>query len=364
MSADSIVGLVSKSLRKLLAEELQSTSDSETIKVTLLTPDERGDELGINLFLYKIQENTALKNMEWQVKPGSPNQLTPPPLSLSLYYLLTAYSPNQNLSETGNAEAHEILGRAMRVFYENPILQLRPEVETDLETPRERLRIMLNTMDMDELSRIWSTFGHPYRLSVMYEVSVVQLDTLPVSERMMATRVRQIGVPDVRTPYGQPTLQRIEPGSGLAGTTITVFGENLSGWKAYARVMEKQILALQLTADSFDIILPNDLPTGFQEIRVDVSNLCRRTFFFEVTPTVDRIEPLRGPAETSVTFFGRDLVGQPALVKVGELTLLDKVLDSNEFQVTIPADLSIGTYMIVVQIPNLYERKFSFEVTV
>jgi hypothetical protein len=357
--ANKIIGLVSESLKKLLEGKL----DIEPEQVTVLAPSGDVDNLRINLFLYKIQENSALKNMDWQAKSSSPNQLTPPPLSLHLFYLMTAYSSSQN-----PFEAHNLLGRAMHVFYENPILQLQSE-EIELHPPREPIRIMLNTMDIDELSRIWSTFSQPYRLSVMYEVSVVQLDA--TSERTMASRVRQIGVPDVRAPYRQPALQRIEPVNGLAGSSINVYGESLSGWKAYVRAMGSQILETpQLLDDSFEVTIPENLPTGFQEIRVDISNLCRRTFFFEVTPAVDRIEPLRGPAGTKVTFYGRDLGGFFVSVTVSGSTLLDEEPldpDVDKFQVPIPSDLPQGVHQFKVQISDptsdLYERIFSFEVT-
>jgi hypothetical protein len=32
------------------------------------------------------------------------------------------------------------------------------------------------------------------------------------------------------------------------------------------------------------VALPAGLAPGFHQIRVDVAHLCRRTFFFEVTP--------------------------------------------------------------------------------
>jgi hypothetical protein len=40
---------------------------------------------------------------------------------------------------------------------------------------------------------------------------------------------------------------------------------------------------IDLTADTFQVTLPNDLPLGFHEIRVDISHLSRMTLFFEVT---------------------------------------------------------------------------------
>lgn len=284
MSVSTAIGMVSESLRNLLNEEL--TLDPP-VNVTILAPDEAAGNRRINLFLYKVQENSALKNMDWQVNRNAPTQLIPPPLSLNLFYLLTPYAPND--SQTGNSTAHEILGDAMRVFYENPVIP-QEYLEEELIGAREQIKILHNSLDIEELSKVWSTFTQPFRLSVLYEVSVVQLDMQPESEQPMANRVRRIGVPDVRAPFKPPAVLRINPLSGPAGTVITFTGENLSGWNAYVRVMGTQVLNREeITDESFTMAIPAEIspeqpfPLGFHEIRVDISHLYRRTFFFEVT---------------------------------------------------------------------------------
>jgi hypothetical protein len=278
MSASTAIGMVSETLRNLLVGEMQL---SPPVSVTVLAPDESGGDRRVNLFLYKVQENPSLKNMDWQVKRGSPETLVPPSLSLNLCYLMTPYAPNDVLS--GNATAHAILGEAMRVFYENPIVPHDYLVE-GLQDAREQLQIIQNTLDMEELTRVWSTFTQPFRLSVLYEVSVVQLDLLPASERPMPKRVRQTGVPDVRAPFSPPVVGDIVPLSGPVGTSITVRGQHLAGWRAYVMIMGRHLLdAQELTQDQFTVTLPANLPPGFHEIRVDISHLFRKTFFFEIT---------------------------------------------------------------------------------
>lgn len=271
--------MVSESLRNLLIGEMQL---SPALDVTILAPDESGQtRQRINLFLYQVRENPAFKNMDWQLKRGSADTLIPPPLSLNLFYLMTPYA--QNDPQTGNAAAHAILGEAMRVFYENPIV---PEnyLADGLKDAREQIQIIQNTLDMEELARVWSTFTHPFRLSVLYQVSVVQIDALPAGERPLPQRVRQIGVPDVRAPFNPPVIDTITPISGPAGTTITCYGQYLTGWRAYVRVIGRAILdAQELAGNQFQVTLPNDLSPGFYELRVDISHLFRKTFFFEVT---------------------------------------------------------------------------------
>jgi hypothetical protein len=100
----------------------------------------------------------------------------------------------------------------------------------------------------------------------------------------MPVRVGHIGIPKVRAPFSLPAVEAIAPVKGPAGTTITFRGQHLADWKAYVRVMGKMILAQELTQDQFVVTLPADLPPGFHEMRVDISHLFRKTFFFEVVP--------------------------------------------------------------------------------
>jgi hypothetical protein len=279
MSTSTAIGMVSESLRNLLLGEMTIVP---AVNVTILAPDESGGgNRRINLFLYKVQESPYLKNMDWQARADGSGQLVPPPLSLNLYYLMTPYA--QNDPQTGNTTAHEILGDAMRVFYENPVVP-QAYLATGLVDAREQITIMLNTFDPEELSRVWTTFTQPFRTSVLYEVSVVQLDRLPASERPIPTRVRSIGVPDVRAPFRPPVVERLEPLSAPVGSTITFHGQHLTGWKAYVTMMRRMVVdGLELTGDTFTMTVPSDMPQGFHEVRVDIAHLHRRIFFFEVT---------------------------------------------------------------------------------
>lgn len=279
MSTSTAIGRVSESLRNLLLGEMQLTP---SVPVTILAPDEPGGgNRRINLFLYKVHENPMLRNLPWQVNPADSTQLVPPPLSLNLYYLMTSYANND--PNLGNAADHEILGDGMRVFYEFPIV---PDIYLagDLLQAREQIKIVANGLDMEELSQVWSTFSEPFRLSVLYEISVVQLDQSAASQRPLPQRVRTVGVPDVQAPFQPPVVDAIDPVSGPAGTTVTFSGEHLDGWSAYVTLSRERLVdGDEISGDSFQATLPVGLASGFYDIRVDVSHLFRRSFLFEVT---------------------------------------------------------------------------------
>jgi hypothetical protein len=279
MSVSTAIGRVSESLRSLLLGEMDL---APSVNVTILAPDETGGSRRVNLFLYKVQENPFLRNQDWQVSAADPTRLVPPPLSLRLYYLMTPYATND--VALGNATVHEILGEAMRVFHQFPIV---PDeyLAGDLDGAREQVKVVQNGLDMEELSQVWNTFQQPFRLSVLYEVSVVQLDQSAAAGRPMPPRARAIGVPGMLAPYSPPDVQAMTPISGPAGTVVTFSGAHLDGWSAYVQLGRERLLDGQAVAgDSFDLALPGDLQPGFHQLRVDVSHLARRTFFFEVTP--------------------------------------------------------------------------------
>jgi hypothetical protein len=279
MSASTAIGLVSNSLRNLLLGEM---SLGLTVDVTVLGPDEAGGDRRVNLFLYRIEENPFLRNQDAAVRPGTPGQLTPPPLSLSLYYLVTAYAPND--AQTGNSTAQQLLGEAMRVFFDHGVIPTR-YLDPGLEDAREQLQVVNKSWDPEELSRIWTTFGHPYRLSVLYQVSTVQLDAKPVAPVPAPKRVQRGGVPAVRQPLDRPAVLGVAPRSVPAGTAVVLTGEHLTGWQGSVSMGALPLLArTELTSDAITVNVPATTEPGVYDLQVDVAGLFRRTFALEVTP--------------------------------------------------------------------------------
>jgi hypothetical protein len=182
MSFDGIFN-VTRGLRMLLHSQLSAVSTAAV--VTLLPPgDQLPDASGVNLYLYRVIESPFSKNQPW---PGD-RQPTPPSnqpaLGLQLYYLLTPLGtrPDDASFSLGD-DAHTMLGIAMSTLQENPVLNNvhLPGFDADtvlsnsLLNSFEQIKITLMPTSLDELSKIWATINQPYRLSVAYEVSLVEL---------------------------------------------------------------------------------------------------------------------------------------------------------------------------------------------
>ena len=176
---------VSQTLLDLLDNNLP-----DTIPVALLSPKNPGSNR-LTLFLYKVLETPDFKNAPLQtLRTTSDGKLieTRPPLTLDLYYLLTAHSGTSSL-----INAHIALSRAMRIFYDNGVLQgslLRADDGTTGLTRDSVLRLTLNPITMEDMTRIWSVFPDtPYEISVTYLVTPVQipssreLESVPVVDQ-------------------------------------------------------------------------------------------------------------------------------------------------------------------------------------
>jgi hypothetical protein len=167
---------VSLTLIDLLKNDMTEVAS----RIALGPPRTAGTDLLLTLFLYKVTENPDLKNRERVVlpQPGGNVIQRRPPLTLDTYYLLTAHGGTDELKVL---EAHQALGRAMRVFYDNGIIQgslLRAKDPSKGLTANSVLRVTLNPISLEDMTRIWSVFPDtPYEISVTYLVTPVEIDS-------------------------------------------------------------------------------------------------------------------------------------------------------------------------------------------
>jgi hypothetical protein len=201
----------------------------------------------LNLFLYMVERNAAWVNadMPRQVKPG---ESAISPLPLNLYFLLTAFGKDD---DAALPYSHELLGKAMRILYDNPVLRgddIRAATQAalplnDLDRQIENVRISLYPVKLDELSKLWTGFAMQYRLSAVYEVSVALIESarsartpLPVLTR--GPNDRGVAAQGDLTPP-VPTLYAVTPPSGqpsaVLGDMLTIAGVHLDGTQVGVR---------------------------------------------------------------------------------------------------------------------------------
>ncbi|MBR8839565.1 MAG: DUF4255 domain-containing protein [Stigonema ocellatum SAG 48.90 = DSM 106950] len=276
MSNALSIAAVTTTLRSLLQHKFD-TQGGGTVVTTKPLDKVRDNSISngnqVNLFLYHTQINPGWRNMDIpdQVKPGETAQ---PLLPLNLYYLLTAYSVNDDYPEP---TSHRLLGLAMSVLHDHSILTpadikaaLPATTEYDLDQQLEQLRIVYQALSVEESFNLWTTFQSPYRISAAYEVSVVLIESgLPSKTPLPAIR-RQADdsgailrsdlmsflpmLQSVQLPNQQP--------SARLGDVLVLNGDNLDG--------ENVVILFTNNRREITVELPSPVERTAKEIRVQL----------------------------------------------------------------------------------------------
>jgi hypothetical protein len=176
MSDSTAIAAVTSALRRRLQRALDASLPGT--RVTIRPPDKAHDgQAGnqVNLFLFRASPNASWRNVSTEpagTGPGGPRQ---PPLALDLLYLLSAHGRDDDDPEPFS---HRLLGEAMRVLHERPVLD-PAELDPAPAGGVERVRVTLQPLSLEEMTKLWSIFQAPYRPSVVYEATVVLIDRAP-----------------------------------------------------------------------------------------------------------------------------------------------------------------------------------------
>ncbi len=157
------------------------TNPKFTINVAGSAPESVRTDGGCQLSVYlfhvsqdRFQRNSPVTGSRERV-PVIPFQ----PLSLELYYLVTAFADANYIQE------QQAMSIALRCFHENPIV--RRTVLIDGANVDEEFCLTMEVESADELSRMWQATTAAQRLSAVYKVSVVFV-TPPAPTRGLAPK--------------------------------------------------------------------------------------------------------------------------------------------------------------------------------
>lgn len=189
MSDYSVVAELGDSLVSLLFSELNADPqvkgliDSED-RISLESPADldTNDSVRISLYLYRIVENPYMKN-RFPIE-GTGGMQRKPPLTLDLHYLLTPLFGTPR-------EQQVVLGKSMQVLYDRAMLQ-SSDLSGSLGLTGETVQLTLNSVPLEELTRVWQALEIPYRLSVCYIARVAIVDSeqeelvMPVIDRRVS----------------------------------------------------------------------------------------------------------------------------------------------------------------------------------
>ena len=194
MASSDVLASVSATLVARLTAALSDLADpgdpAPIADLDDLTTRPAEDPPRVTLFLYDIVEDATVRNRAKSTTlVGGQLQERKQPLGLCLHYMITAWAGDR-------ATEQQLLGRVLQVLYDDAVID-GPELQGVLSGTDNELRVSLSPMRLDDRARVWWAISQPYRLSVNYEVRVVDIDATststgsPVRVRDLAFGVRR-----------------------------------------------------------------------------------------------------------------------------------------------------------------------------
>jgi hypothetical protein len=146
-----------------------------------------------------------------------------------------------------------------------------------------------------------------------------------------------------------PTISSISPGSGLAGSTVTVTGANFpTSYGITATLGNESVNTSPNSSNQFSFTVPTDLSPGSYTFTLTAGpNSVSASQKFTVTsPTISSFTPSSGAVGGQVTINGSFIAGQYYTVYFGSSSTSVYASSSNTLTVSVPYGTSAGAVKI------------------
>jgi hypothetical protein len=256
------------------------------VAVSALPPDRllvagQPETSRINLFMYHVTTNQGWRNVSLPSRNADGDRTSNPPLGLNLHYLLSTYGANE-------FDAEVLLGYAMQLLHETPVLTresirrtLAPAspvtgaplppphnalVASELADQVEQIRVVPETMSLEEVSKLWTAIQSHYRPTAAYQASVVLIESRRSARSALpvANDKRRIYV----VPFRFPSIDDVVSTLGdrapiVVGSTIAIRGRDLLGDITFVNLHGVEIaMPAAATASRIELPLTSPLPAG------------------------------------------------------------------------------------------------------
>src|SRR5215510_12150088 len=175
---------VSATLKEIILEHLKTDinlraffdpGSGGTMLVSLLAPEELAERNeGVSIWLYRIVRDDQTLN--YPPTRSARDRLLHEPLPLRLHYLIVPVVDVKTRQEASAELEQNILGAVMQVLYDHSCLR-GVDFKGDLAGTSDEMHVRLESLDLDQTSRMWEALDHAFQLCTSYEVSVVPIDS-------------------------------------------------------------------------------------------------------------------------------------------------------------------------------------------
>jgi len=285
MSNHLAIATVTAALRNNLQAILDAEIPALSARVATARPNAPASELpapGININLFQVTPNAALRNADTPTRRGDGSLVNRPAAALDLHYLLSFYGDDAQL------EPQVLLGCAVRALHAAPVLS-REAIQATIGLPMfsfvagsdlgdaiDLVRFTPTALSLEEMSKLWSVFFQsPYVLSVAYQAGVVLIDRdVPVSVALPVRLPANVYTAPTRAPIitqvasQSAALQPIVAGQPiLPGSILILTGRELAGASTVVRIDGIETPAT-VTDEQIAIPLPAGLRAGAHGVQV------------------------------------------------------------------------------------------------
>jgi hypothetical protein len=173
-----------RSLIKLIWENVSSdlpwrknTGIDSDAQIVLSSPEAAGEQHKLSIYLYRIEEDTYLKNPGWEDIDGDKSRaarIRGPTMNLRLFYMITPLAKDDEIN-------HIILGRLVQITNDNPVLR-SPSLQGSLAG--SELKLIFSPLSIDDMNKIWGiiTKSKSCMPSLYYEISGLGIESSRMTE--------------------------------------------------------------------------------------------------------------------------------------------------------------------------------------
>ncbi len=328
--------------------------------ITVGPLDRDDDILRLNWFLHTLRANPAFSNME-PPTTGTRTARGRPPLALELGYVLTSHPGSLTLTGQQQQFADRGLAAVMQALHTRAIIaEGDPDLAPEAAPLVEPLRITMETLDLDAISKIWTAASRPARTTVGYRVSLAVVDSTETHVPGPPVRERRIGV----APSMGPRFEEISPVRASLATTLALTVAGAVGTPTFALRRERDdppgpadwpLSATPVAPGRFEVqIGPGALAPGARQLAVSatIEGLPFGGDRIAVT-LVPTVVGVSGPVAAGGTVTLDTVhVGAAAEVFVDGARLDDTavtVVSPTQIDVVVPATTTAGTHRVMLR---------------
>lgn len=183
MAGYTIISDVGNAIVKILRDNMVPEVIPNADAIGLCSPADKGDFV-LGLYLYDVRESEEV--FASGMRMSGQNEQRYPSKYMNLFYMLTAYSMSD--VKFRSSEEQRILGRAIQVLMDHGMLDAG-QVGASGGGDTYPIKIEMLRLDNEEKMKLWNMPDVPYKLSLYYKVSPVEIESTRVKTVHRVTEI-------------------------------------------------------------------------------------------------------------------------------------------------------------------------------